>query len=172
MIAHDPKEIIAVVDDDDKIIGTATREEAHTKRLLHREVYVYIINDGKVLLQKRKDNGLWDHSVGGHFPAKETYLQGAIRETKEELGIKVAEKDLKFLGKERYEKIKPDSANLRFIKIYLIEKNFDFKPDGKEVERAEYFGKKEIEELLRSSEKVMTTSLQYFLKKYIMQMLR
>ena len=73
-IPHNPEEIIALVDENDNVIGGATRGEVHKKGLLHREVYIYIVNSkGQVLLQKRKDVHLWDHSASGHFPKKQNY---------------------------------------------------------------------------------------------------
>jgi len=63
-IPHDPKEVIAVVDEHDKVIGETTRRAAHERGLWHSEVYVYLINPEKrVLLHKRSETGLRDHSI-------------------------------------------------------------------------------------------------------------
>ena len=83
-------EKISHVDENDNIIGEITREQANSQGLLHREAYTYLINSkNQVLLQRRADNGRWDHSAAGHFPPSETYLQGAKREFLEELGIDI-----------------------------------------------------------------------------------
>ena len=89
-IAHDPNEIIAVVDENDKVIGEATRKEIHQNGLIHRETAVYIINSNNhVLIQRRADNHLWDTTCSGHFPVNQSYLDAAVRETKEELGLNI-----------------------------------------------------------------------------------
>lgn len=51
--------------------------------------------DGKILLQRRSDNNKWG-LVGGLIEIDETYLQGALREIKEETGLDVKPKY--FLG--------------------------------------------------------------------------
>ena len=80
-------ELIPVVDENDELISNEPISDVHTKGLLHRETFVYLINHRGVLLQQRSDNGLWDHSAAGHFPSTETYLEGAQREFREELGV-------------------------------------------------------------------------------------
>jgi len=51
-------------------------------------VNVAVINNGRVLLTKRKDFGVWC-LPGGHVEAGESVTQAAIRETFEEVGIEV-----------------------------------------------------------------------------------
>lgn len=86
-------EYFDVVDEKDKIIGRATREECHKKGLLHRGIFVLVINSkGQILLQKRsmkKDTrpGYWTTSVSGHVDSGETYEEAAKREMHEEIGI-------------------------------------------------------------------------------------
>ncbi len=54
---------------------------------MHRQVVVLVIyKDGKVLLQKRNDNGTWALHGGG-MELGETYIDTLMREVKEELGI-------------------------------------------------------------------------------------
>ena len=90
-------EIFDVVDDDDNVTGTSTRDEVHAKGLLHRAVHVLVFNKrGDVLLQRRsmlKDAhpGVWDSSVSGHLDTGESYEVAAIRELEEEMGIKGVE---------------------------------------------------------------------------------
>jgi isopentenyl-diphosphate Delta-isomerase len=87
-------EIYNVVDENDRIIGTASRKYIHENKLLHRSVHILVFNSRKELyLQKRalcKDEnpGLWDTSSAGHVDAGETYDEAAHRELWEELGIK------------------------------------------------------------------------------------
>jgi len=169
-IPHNPNEILAVVDKNNRIIGEATRKLIHKEGLMHREAYVYLLCGKKVLLNKRKDNHLWDHSVGCHFPRKQTYKQALVRELKEELGLRLVQKNLKKLCERAFKNKKRGNINNRIAKTYIITKNIPrskIKPDHKEVEKAEYFDKEGIKKLLKGK-KLVTGSSQYILKKYIL----
>lgn len=54
----------------------------------------------ELLWQKRSDKvengGAWDISAGGHINYQETPLAAAVRESKEEIGAEITEKDLLF----------------------------------------------------------------------------
>jgi isopentenyl-diphosphate delta-isomerase type 1 len=87
-------EIFDIVDEDDRVIGQAPRSVCHgNPALIHRVAHVLVFNSrGELLLQKRSKHkdiqpGRWDTSVGGHLDPGESYLQAAIREMAEELGI-------------------------------------------------------------------------------------
>ena len=89
------QEIYNIVDENDCVIGKASRKYIHQNKLLHRSVHILVFNSRKELfLQKRalcKDEspGLWDTSTAGHVDAGENYLDCAHREISEELNIKV-----------------------------------------------------------------------------------
>ncbi len=81
-------EILDRVDEQDNVIGTTTKEEAHRLGYAHRVAAVFVFNDeGKLLVQLRKSDGLLDHSAAGHVDSGEGYNEAAGRELKEELGI-------------------------------------------------------------------------------------
>ena len=88
------REMLVLVDDDDRIIGTAPRSVCHgNPNLVHRAVHLLVFNSsGELYLQKRHETkiiqpGKWDSSVGGHLSPNETYEIAARRETHEELGF-------------------------------------------------------------------------------------
>jgi isopentenyldiphosphate isomerase len=97
-------EYFDVVNNDDRVIGTTTRKEAHgNPKQIHRVAHVLVFNrKGELFLQKRSRNkdvqpGKWDSSVGGHLDRGECYRDAALREAAEELGIR--DPELKFLYK-------------------------------------------------------------------------
>ena len=47
-----------------------------------------IVRDGKILLQRRSDNGKWG-LIGGLLEMNETYEEAAIREAREETGLEI-----------------------------------------------------------------------------------
>lgn len=91
--AQDPGELFDVVDENDRVVGQATRAEVHRKKLLHRAVHIFVSDArGNVVLQKRslaKDTcpGLFSTSCAGHVDSGETYDAAARRELGEELGV-------------------------------------------------------------------------------------
>ena len=87
-------EFFYVVDENDNVIGRATREECHkSNRRIHRSVYIFVINSrDEIFLQRRsrtKDlyGGYYTGSATGHVDYGEDYDEAAQRELKEELGI-------------------------------------------------------------------------------------
>ena len=64
-------DLIALVDLDDRIIGYETKEEVHRKGLLHRAFSVFIVDEGKMLIQMRNPDkyhsgGLWSNACCSH----------------------------------------------------------------------------------------------------------
>jgi len=50
MVAHNPNELIAVVDESDNVVGADIRKNVHEKGLLHREASVLILNKNSEIL--------------------------------------------------------------------------------------------------------------------------
>ncbi len=87
-------ELLAIVDNNDEVIGRAPRREVHAGGLLHRAVHIIVLNGrGEIFVQQRatsKDNspGLWDTAAAGHVDFGEDYDACARRELEEELGLR------------------------------------------------------------------------------------
>lgn len=85
-------EIWDLYDRDRRIIGAHTRGEPLPTGGYHLVVHVWIKNrEGKYLLSQRAADRpsypLWWETTGGSVLQGETSLQGALRETKEEVGV-------------------------------------------------------------------------------------
>ena len=104
-----PMELFDVRDTDGRPSGIVQeRGVVHREGLLHSTVHIWIArkkeNGGyEVLLQKRsaqKDSnpGCYDISSAGHVEAGKDYLESALREMKEELGIDAQPEDLQEVG--------------------------------------------------------------------------
>ena len=98
-------EILDIVDEAGEPKGlTKERAKVHADGDLHRTSHVWIVKDNEkggldVLLQKRsqdKDShpGCYDISSAGHIPAGCGYIESALRELEEELGIKAEAQEL------------------------------------------------------------------------------
>lgn len=78
---------VVVVNENDEVIGTMPKEEAHKNGTPHRIAVVYVENEnGEILIQHRTD-GYLDHSSAGHVDPGESYEDAARRELNEELGV-------------------------------------------------------------------------------------
>jgi isopentenyldiphosphate isomerase len=81
-----------------------SKAEVHRDGDWHRAAHVWIVaSDGRLLLQRRslrKENypGLWDVSAAGHVSTGETAVACAVRETFEELGLRIDADELQHLG--------------------------------------------------------------------------
>jgi isopentenyldiphosphate isomerase len=172
-IPHDPDEILAIVDDNDAVVGEASRREVHEKGLLHREVYVHLLNSKKqLLLHRRKDNGLWDHSSSGHFPRDQGYLEAAQREFEEELGVILGQDEFTEIAFAKLKRVKPTKINYRFAKTYLVRRDIaleDFRIDTEEIAEIRYFDRHALKELLAVPEKIMTGSVKKIIQDYIIE---
>jgi len=86
-------EIVAVVDELNRVTGQASRAEMRAGRLIHRAAYILVFNSlGELFVQKRTDSkdiypGFYDVAAGGVVLAGESYEESAARELAEELGI-------------------------------------------------------------------------------------
>lgn len=116
-------ELLDLVDENDQVIGTIWKSEAHTdSSKIHREVAIAIFNQkGEVLIQRRSmnktnDPGSWKITAAGHVGAGENPKIAVEREVLEELGFKV---DAVFVDKgfEKREGRK-GSTEARFFYIY------------------------------------------------------
>ena len=144
-------EVFDLVDENDRVIGTATRKEVHSKKLFHRAIHVLLFNKlGQVFLQRRspwKDTApnCWDSSASGHVDTGEAYYDTAIRECEEELGIQIE-------SLEKLIKLHPDSQNgWEFVEVYLGKHEGPFVLNPAEISDGAWFSKEEVEELLSSS---------------------
>lgn len=88
------EEILPIVDDEGRVIGSAPRSQCHSDRtLLHPVVHLHVFNPhGDLYLQKRAltkriQPGKWDTAVGGHIAYGEEVLTALGREAREEIGL-------------------------------------------------------------------------------------
>jgi isopentenyl-diphosphate delta-isomerase, type 1 len=87
------EEYVVLVNPEDEVLGLMEKQQAHVNGLLHRAFSIFLFNSkGEMLLQKRAAEkyhspNQWTNAVCSHPRNGETYLEGAQRRLKEELGI-------------------------------------------------------------------------------------
>jgi len=143
-------EMFDVVDEDDNVIGQASREECHENGLTHRSTSVWVFNSkGGLLLQKRSKNvtrpGKLTISACGHVNSGESYDDAARRELKEELGIDV---DIKFIHKGTLEfpigDNGPGKPDIEHFQSYYCVHDGPFDFCKHELESVEFWSKEDL----------------------------
>jgi len=150
-------EIFDVYTRDGKYLGTKEKAFCHSKNpgCYHKPVWIWIINSkGEILVQKRANSkknhpNKWDISAAGHVIAGEFLVDGAIRETKEELGVKAIPTDYKYIGEYIFDK------NFEIAQIYLLKLDLninDFILQKEEVSEVKWLSYHEFKELFYSKD--------------------
>ena len=141
-----------IVDDSDRVIGSAPRSEIHARRLLHRAVHLWLQDPaGRILLQRRslskdREPGKWTSSVSGHVNAGEEYDQAMHREIPEEIGVPAG--SCRHLSRVRYFPACRETDQ-EFVWLYRAAHAGPFRPDASEVAALEWFEPQQLDLLIQ-----------------------
>ena len=119
----------------------------------HRAAHVWVITpEGRILLQRRsmrKENnpGLWDVSAAGHLSAGESAVDAAVRETFEELGLRIAAEDLQPVATLRESSVLNNNTyyDNEFHEIFVVRRDLDL--ESLDLDPAEVAEVKWVDEL-------------------------
>jgi len=150
--AGDPRdEVVDVVDDDDRVVGQATRREVYARRLRHRVVAVIARRTtGEVFVHRRPADkqifpSRYDMFLGGAVGAGEDYDTAAGRELEEELGVRAAPRQvLRF----RYDGDQAPS----WMAVYEVTWDGPVAPDPREVVWGDFLPAEDLDRLLATEE--------------------
>ena len=163
---------IAVVDNDNRFIRWEGRRAIHEQRLIHRSVYVLVVDSaGRLLLQLRhRDKQTyplhWDISCAGHV-CSDDYLRGpdddldevyrgtAMRELEEELGIQAELRRIGHFGPEK-------GIHYEQIRLYRAQSDGPIVFQASEVEQTRWVTREEFVDLTSDSEARLTRTLRHF----------
>lgn len=156
------EELIDVLDKNGNITGKIlTREQIHKKGLWHRIVVIAIIDaQGNILMQQRSKNkaknpGKWDVAAAGHVSSGQTSTEAAIRETSEEVGIKINEEELEYvLTYKNKENVEEDYIDNQIYDCYIVKRDKinlrDIKVQESEVEQVKLCNLKEFNQIIEN----------------------
>jgi isopentenyldiphosphate isomerase len=139
------EEVFDVVNERDEVIGQQPRREVHRLGLMHRAVHVLVFNAaGPVFLQKRsmkKDRqpGLWDSSASGHVDSGEGYDACAVRELREEIGLRLNAPPPRL-----FKLAASAQTDHEHVWVYRCEAEGPFTLAPDEIERGGWFGPEEV----------------------------
>jgi isopentenyl-diphosphate Delta-isomerase len=162
------EEQVDVVDENDRVIGSANLGECLERGLLHRAVAVMVSRtDRKLVLQQRskKDHwhpGLWTLSCTGHVKRGEPYTDAAERELGEEIGIAA---ELALVGKFLIPPMKEKGlTEHEWVALFSAVCDDPLRIDPIELEGAKEFTRSEVRRLLRGD--TLTPDSVILLKEY------
>lgn len=151
------QELLAVVDENDNVIGTCARHIVHASGIIHRAVHILVFDDsGRLFLQKRSmrkdlNPGLWDTSAAGHVDADEDYDFSAVRELREELGVEHDGPMVPLF------KIPPTIENgMEFVQVYRVSHNGPFTLAADEIDAGGWFAPHEIDTRVKADDTQLT----------------
>lgn len=116
-------EIVDVVNENDEVVSSCSKDECHQKGLLHRTVISELIDSqGNWILVKqasdRQDAGQYVSPVGGHVQVGESVEDALKREAEEEVGL--INFEYKFVGKKIYNREVIGRKENHFFIVYEI----------------------------------------------------
>lgn len=153
-------ELFDVVDDEDNIVGKASREECHENGLIHRSVMFFVFNSRKrVLVTKRTKNkeffpGYFSIVLGGHVLSGEDYEVAVAREIEEEIGVPARPYLISFFKK----RIPEEKEN---VKVFGVNVKDELKLDDEEIESGEFVEFSELENMVDSQDFLPETEILY-----------
>lgn len=163
--AKQGENIIPFLNKEKKLQGLTTRDFAHQTGLIHPISVIYIFNSkGELLIQKRSNNGLWDHSAAGHLNLGENYQDAAKRELTEELGISDA--PLSFLGSETMRHRLIPATMCHYFFLFSCIYNESLKLQKNEVLETNYLSLKELKQRLKKEPKMFSGGFHATIKYY------
>jgi len=160
-LVHSAMELLDFVDEHDVVQGQASRDEIHRQSLMHRACHMLLFNTaGEVFVQKRsshKDNdpGLWDSSAAGHVDAGECYIDCAVRELEEELGLQVGREELVEVFK-----LPPVPATgMEFARVYTLVSDSVLRLDPIEIDAGLWLAPAALSGWIDTQPEVITVAL-------------
>jgi isopentenyldiphosphate isomerase len=161
------EEYLDILNEDGSLTGESfTYKEVHKRGLLHRTARVWFVNSkGEVLVQKRSMNkkifpGLWDAGVGGHVSSGETSVEGAQKETREEIGLEIPKEEYQLIFTIRAPKTKyfDDFIDNEINDVYVVRRDLDIsnlKIEKGEVDDVRLLDLETFEKWTKSEEKML-----------------
>ena len=144
------EEWLDIVDESNTVIGSAPRHRVHAEGHYHRSSHIMLFNSrDQVFVQLRsmnKDNGagLWDSSAAGHVDSGESYLDCAVRELREELGIVVPPEALDMVGN-----LEPQERNgYEFSNIFTLCSEQRLVLQAEEIDDGKWLTPGELDQLI------------------------
>lgn len=162
---------VIYVDEQDNQIGYGSIENGRVTGAIVRIARILLLNsEGNVLLQQRSPNIafplLWNESATGHVDRDEEYVEAAVRELKEELGVSgVALKEVSKIYCE--EPLPSGQLKKAFHALYLGTHDGTVNVDPEEVHDTRWVSIATLQKELEEKSDTFTPGAQEGLKEFL-----
>jgi len=135
--------IVDIVDEQNRVVGTADRQDVLAKHLNFRTVHVLLFDDQNRLalqqlpMQHPRNPGRLGSSVAGYLNQGETYAQAAARKCFSEIGLRPDLVDIGTLPTR-------DLDSKKFVRVYVGHLNGQPKIDREQIDQLVYLTENEI----------------------------
>lgn len=158
------------------------RSIVHKRGVWHRIIVVAILNEkNEILIQQRSHNkdknpDMWDISVTGNITVGQDSLTTAIREIKEEIGVRLDEsiewKDLRYIfSYKKQQRVNENHFDSQFYDFFILRKNGlkekDIKMQESEVQAIRFVSINEINEMRNNNSIVERDECYQALEDYV-----
>jgi len=148
-------EILDIVDEKNRVIGSTSIDEIYDKKLSHRVVHILVLHpkNPAIYLQRRAPTksflpNYYCTSAGGHVHSGETYEEAAIRELKEEIGITTSLTEVDsfiFIG---------ENGHQRFIRVFIAKISDGFSFIDGEVSEGMFFSLSDAKKMIDADKNI------------------
>ncbi len=162
------EEYLDVVNENNEVIGQESRQVVHKSGLWHRGVHVFLFTSDRRLLIQRRSNAqdtfpnALDCSVSEHLKISESYLDGAIRGLREELGVEQIHLRRLLQLKMKYG---PNDNMINELYERVCDDRL-FATNQREIEQIAYHTIPELEEMMASGQGLFTSWFVQLLRWY------
>lgn len=145
---------LILVDIFDTEIGSCSKMEIHRRGTLHRAFSVFVVHDGKMLLQKRNSQkyhsgGLWTNACCSHPRKGEELLEAVSRRLCDELGVSFPVKEyFSFVYRVDFAN---DITEYEYDHVFLANYCGEVYPNPEEIEELRWIDLAELKEELTYS---------------------
>lgn len=163
-------ELIDIIDEDGNDIGLSKlKSEVHKSGEWHKSSHIWIVKNGKILLQKRASSkeffpDCFDVACAGHVKSGETYEDAALRELDEELNVKVSKNDLTLLEKRKQisEMKQKNIVSREIMRVFLLKLKCELEYNRDDISELRFFYPKELKMLLKEKPEMFVDDRPYF----------
>ncbi|MBI5223839.1 NUDIX domain-containing protein [Candidatus Micrarchaeota archaeon] len=159
-------DLVDLIDESDRTVGTVTRKEMRAGNLLHRTSFILVFNSALELFVTKRSSykdyapGRLEIAQGGVAAKGESYFQNAQRELSEELGIKPKLRflfDLKYLG----------SQTNYLAKVYICKWDGTMLLQETEIESGTFVSLVDLKPLIKTQPDRFTPDTPLIFKSYL-----
>ncbi|PWH85310.1 isopentenyl-diphosphate Delta-isomerase [Brumimicrobium oceani] len=146
---------VVLVDENDQVLGTMEKLQAHQEGRLHRAFSVIVFNDNdEMLIHKRASDkyhcgGLWTNACCSHPRLDESPKEGALRRMQEEMGFTTS---IEYIGQFIYKtSFENGLIEHELDHVFVGRFNGEPIPNSEEVEDFKYIGMDELKKDIENS---------------------